>query len=168
MGNVLRAGQISALSPELLEMFGSADDPMETVDARARAMYPDAPPIIWECNLSFQFSYVSESAVTMLGYPRQRWLESLFWAEQVVHADDQEDAITYCGLATAKARNHMFEYRARSADGRTLWLRDYVKVILGPSGAPVKVRGAMFDVSAEKVGADLPPARVPSRADLVA
>lgn len=168
MGNVLRAGQVSVLSPQMLEMFGSGDDPMETVDQRARAMYPDAPPIIWECNLNFQFSYVSESAVTMLGYPSKRWLESMFWAEKVVHGDDQEDAVTYCGLATAKARDHMFEYRARSADGRILWLRDFVKVVLGPNGAPVKVRGAMFDVTAEKAGAPSPAAHVPSRTDLVA
>lgn len=168
MGNVLRAGQVSVLSPEMLALFGSDEDSMVAIDARARALHPDAPPIVWECDLSFRFSYVSDSAERMLGYPKQHWLQEMFWADQVVHADDRDDAVTYCGLATKKVRDHMFEYRARAADGRIVWLRDFVKVLVGPNGQPVKVRGAMFDVTAEKAGSATPAAHVPPRDELVA
>jgi PAS domain-containing protein len=168
MANVLRAGQLSILSPELLALFGADSDTMEHIDARARSLYPERPPIVWECDArSFQFAYVGAGAA-MLGYPGGRWLEPMFWADQVVHQDDREDAITYCALATAKARDHMFEYRARAADGRLIWLRDFVKVIPGPDGAPARLRGVMFDVSEEKAANPAPAARIPTRAELVA
>ena len=72
--------------------------------------------------------------------------------------DDRDDAVTYCALATGKGRDHMFEYRARTADGRLVWLRDFVMVIRSADSVSLRLRGAMFDVSREKVGADSPPA----------
>lgn len=170
MANVLRAGQITVLSPEMIELFGSDVDPINAVTARAEALYSESTPIVWECDAcSFQFAYVSDAAAGLLGYPVKRWLEPGFWAGQVVLDDDREDAVAYCTLATAKARDHMFEYRARAADGRIVWLRDFVKVILGPESTATRLRGVMFDVTVEKAAhPEVPPARMPARAALAA
>jgi PAS domain-containing protein len=168
MANVLRAGQLSVLSPELLTLFGADTDPMEQIEARARSLYPERTPIVWECDAcTFQFAYGGGGAAA-LGYPLARWLEPMFWADNVVHDDDRDDAITYCSLATAKARDHMFEYRARTAAGGLVWLRDFVKVIPGPGGAPARLRGVMFDVTEEKAATPGPAARVPTRDELAA
>jgi len=154
----------------MLELFGSDGEPMEALATRARAMFPGATPIVWECQVpSLQFCYVSDAAKAILGYPEERWLEPGFWADTIVHGDDRDDAVNYCTLATAKGRDHMFEYRARSADGRIVWLRDFVKVVPGANGQPPALRGVIFDVTAEKLEQPTPVgARVPTREELIA
>lgn len=168
---VLRAGQVTTLPDDLLTVFGADGDSIQQIEIRATAAFPEATPIVWECDAaSFQFGYVSEAAAQLLGFPSEQWLEPMFWAEHVVAAEDRDDAVTYCALATAKALDHMFEYRARAADGRVVWLRDFVKVVARPGTASaVTLRGVMFDVTAEKLAHPAPTAEQrPSRSDLVA
>jgi PAS domain S-box-containing protein len=158
MSNVFRAGPV--LDPTLERLLGNGSDSMSDVERRAKELFPDTTPIVWECDASsFNFSYVSQQAETLLGYPRQDWLEPMFWAAHVVHDEDRDDAVAYCSLATKKRRDHMFEYRAMSKDGRLVWLSDYVKVIPGPDGLPARLRGAMFDITAEKMNRAVAAAR---------
>lgn len=105
---------------------------------------------MWEGDAqTFQFSFVSDSAERILGYPVSRWTkEPTFWADIVVHPDDRSDAIAFCALATGKCRDHNFVYRALSADGRIVVLHDIVKVILGPKRIARTLRGIMLDVTA--------------------
>lgn len=170
MPKTLRAEQFPVLTPALQAMFGSNDDPMDDVDRRGGELFPASPPIVWESDPTwFQFGFVGETAVRILGYPRERWLEPGFWVTSVVLEGDKDDALTYCLLATGKGIDHMFEYRARAADSRILWFRDYVKVVRSPAGRPWKLRGAMFDVTREKISQDHPvPERVPPRETLIA
>lgn len=168
---VLRAGPVTVLPDALLDVFGSDGDSIEEVERRASAAFPHETPIVWECDAaSFQFGYVSEAAAQLLGFPSRRWLEPMFWTEHIVAAEDLDDAVTYCALATAKARDHMFEYRARAADGRVVWLRDFVKVVARPGTASaVTLRGVMFDVTAEKLAHPAPTAEQrPLRSELIA
>lgn len=151
-------------------LFGQNDDPIELVEARSKALYPDGPPIVWQGDpATFRFFWVSESAQTILGYPARRWIEEpTFWADVVVHADDKQRAIAYCALATAKGRDHVFEYRARAADGRLVWLRDLVRVVLGPKQIPILLRGVMFDVTAVKKRPQEPEVEAPTTEQLMA
>lgn len=135
--------------PRLHRLFGAPTDSMAAITARAGELFPSSSPILWEGDpATFQFSYVSPNAEAILGYPASRWIaEPTFWADVVVHPDDRREAIAYCALATAKRRDHRFEYRARSATGRTLRLVDVVRVLPGPKGVPGRLRGIMFDIT---------------------
>lgn len=169
MSNVFRAGQLPVLDPKLVEVLGDGSDSMADVEARAAGLFPDDTPVVWECDaVSFTFDYVGKRAEELLGFTSAAWLEPMFWAMQVVHEQDRDDAVNYCSLATKKMRDHMFEYRAVSADGRTLWFADYVKVVRGADGKPERLRGAMFDITAEKTGtrAEEPARRSPAPAEL--
>jgi PAS domain S-box-containing protein len=157
------------LSQDLRRLFGDDQDPMARVVERAAAMYPGATPIVWECNpQTFGFSFVSDAAVALLGYDLSLWLQPGFWAEKIVHDDDRDDAVAYCALATAKKCDHMFEYRALAADGRIVWLRDFVKIVRSADGRAASLRGVMFDITPEKIAHPTPAARIPSRDDLAA
>ena len=129
------------------EVFGDNADAMETLTARAGELLPpDA--IVWECDAStFEFSYVSPSAELALGWPAQNWItDTTFWARTVVHEADADQAVNYCASETACDRDHAFEYRARTADGRVVRLRDVVRVVQPMDGYPKRLRGVMFVV----------------------
>lgn len=121
---------------------------MPLIDQRIRGRFGD-DAIVWEGDAStFQYGYVNDAAVRLLGFPASRWLgEPTFWADIVIHAQDRDEAVSYCALATGLKRHHVFDYRACAHDGRVIWFRDYVKVLLGPKGVPQRLRGFMLDVS---------------------
>ena len=102
--------------------------------------------IVWEADpATFTFNFVSEQAERLLGYPSRQWLEPNFWRDHT-HPEDVAWAGEYCARATAEKRNHEFEYRMIAADGRTVWLRDLVTVVV-EDGVAVKLRGIMVDVT---------------------
>ena len=96
---------------------------------------------------------------------RSRWREPTFWVDVVVHPDDRDDALAYCALATAMRRHHRFEYRARAADGRIVWLHDLVRVVPGSKGIPIELRGVMYDITSAK-RSELPASPWPSSDEL--
>ncbi len=107
--------------------------------------------IVWEADAAtFQFSFVSQQAERILGYPVQRWLtETTFWTDHV-HPHDREAAMECCVTATRQGESHQFEYRMLSADGREVWLKDNVTVVL-KDGVPVTLRGIMVEITAQKL-----------------
>ena len=103
--------------------------------------------IVWEADpATFAFTFVGGQAERLLGYPLRQWLEEPdFWRAHT-HPGDVGWAAEFCLRATAELRNHEFEYRMVAADGRTVWLRDLVSVVI-EDGRAVKLRGVMFDVT---------------------
>jgi PAS domain S-box-containing protein len=117
--------------------------------AELRALVDSLAGVVWEADpLTFTFSFVSEAAARLLGHPREAWLEPGFFAAQV-HPDEIAVVADACRRATARGEDHVLEYRMRSADGRWVWVRDLVTVVT-ELGAPVRLRGVMVDVSAQK------------------
>jgi PAS domain S-box-containing protein len=106
--------------------------------------------IVWEGDAqTFEFSFVSEQAERMLGYPVERWTnEPTFWRDHI-HPEDRERAVKYCALSTAQLKDHVFEYRMITSDGQVIWLRDRVTVLV-ENGRPVKLRGIMVDITENK------------------
>ena len=107
--------------------------------------------IVWEADAkTFAFSFVSEQAERILGYPIEQWLrEPTFWKDHL-HPDDRNWAVEFCLNATAQKQDHDFEYRMIAADGRTVWLRDLVTVVV-EDDRPTKLRGVMVDVTKRKL-----------------
>ena len=120
-------------------------------EERCRLLIQGLDAIIWEADPStLQFSFVSDRAEAILGYPTEQWLkEPNFWAEHI-HPDDREQAVSFCRTAIDEGRDHRFEYRAVAADGREVWLRDIVRVIPGEEGKVQRLLGFMIDITEHK------------------
>src|SRR6267143_933707 len=106
--------------------------------------------IVWEADVpGYQFTFVSNMAERILGYPVERWLtEPTFWKDHL-HPDDREWALQFCRDEVSRKRDHDFEYRMIAADGRIVWLRDLVTVV--PEGdRATSVRGVMVDITERK------------------
>ncbi|EDY20491.1 PAS/PAC sensor hybrid histidine kinase [Chthoniobacter flavus Ellin428] len=108
--------------------------------------------IVWELDVpTFHFTFVSQQAERILGYPVEQWLnEADFWQNHL-HPGDRDWALHYCLRATEERRDHDFYYRMIAADGRVVWLHDLVKVI-SENDRPVKLRGIMVDITKAKSG----------------
>jgi PAS domain S-box-containing protein len=123
----------------------------EAVAARARFtdLVDSVEGIVWEAEVpSFKFSFVSRQVERILGYPVERWLSEPKFCADRVHPDDRESAIGFCEAAVAGTR-HDFEYRMIAADGRVVWVRNLVTVVL-EEGRPTRLRGVMFDITERK------------------
>jgi PAS domain S-box-containing protein len=107
--------------------------------------------IIWEADASsFEFKYVSQQAERLLGYATSRWVtEPTFWRDHI-HPEDRDWALGFCALATREHRAHTFEYRMLAADGRVVWLRDIVTVVV-VDGRPDTLRGVIVDITEQKL-----------------
>jgi PAS domain S-box-containing protein len=118
-------------------------------EERYRVLVERSKIIMWEVDLAtWTFTYVSEYAEELLGYPREDWYRPGFWTERL-HPEDRDWAMAFCVAATGRCEDHHFEYRMIAADGRTVWLNDVVAIVMGPDTA-VQLRGVMIDVTAQR------------------
>ncbi len=106
--------------------------------------------IVWEADArTFRFTFVSEQAERLLGYPVRDWLDdSGFWAAHI-HPADRDASVRYCEECTHAGRDHQFDYRMIAADGRVVWLQDRVTVHV-VEGRPATLRGVMVDITDRK------------------
>lgn len=112
-------------------------DILETLDA-----------IVWEADAStFEFTYVSDGAARMLGYPTDEWIGNPGFWESLIHPDDRERTVAFCKSAADDCRDHKFDYRAVAADGRVLWVQDVVRVVRDDDGTACLLRGVMTDIT---------------------
>ena len=116
----------------------------------ARHLLESLKAIVWRGDPdSYCFTYVSQAAEDILGYPVDQWLDDpKFWAEHI-HPDDREWTLDYCVTNTNALRDHEFEYRMIAADGREVWLKDVVHLIV-EGGRPVESIGVMVDITDKK------------------
>ncbi len=118
-------------------------------DERRSRLLDALPAIAWSASAdTFRFTYVNPAAEKLLGYPIDRWLnEPNFWTERI-HPEDRH-VPSLCHHETLAGRNHELIYRMIAADGRTVWLRDYVNVH-SVNGKPVELFGVMVDITRER------------------
>jgi PAS domain S-box-containing protein len=119
-------------------------------DDRRSRLLDALPAIAWSASAStFRFTYVNPAAEEILGYPAERWLnEPDFWMKHL-HPDDLHVA-NICHNETVAGRDHELVYRMVAANGRTVWLRDYVNVHT-VDGVPVELFGVMVDITRERM-----------------
>jgi PAS domain-containing protein len=163
----------SVLPLDVQEVFGDGDASIGDVVAAARDAFPGRRLIVWQGDpQTFAFDFVGGDAEQLLGHPASAWMDPSFWIDTIVHPEDRRDAVSYCALASGKARDHVFEYRAVHPGGGVVWLVDYVRVVRGERGVPVQLRGIMFDITGDKARrgdyARAPTLRLPSAAELKA
>ncbi|MDI1289205.1 MAG: PAS domain-containing protein, partial [bacterium] len=128
----------------------ATEESLRLSENRYRQLVDGIDVISWELSLpEFRFTFVSEPAERILGYPVENWYQRDFWITHV-HPDDAADAISLCTAATARGDDHTFEYRMIAADGRHVWIRDLVTIVTR-GGEPHSLRGAMIDITAERL-----------------
>lgn len=123
---------------------------LRQTEERYRALINSVDGIVWQADLpSLRFTFVSEQAERLLGYPVSRWLEEPDFWQQHIHPDDRERAVKLFSQFSAEQKYHNFEYRMLSADGSVVWLRDIVSIRAKP-GEAMHVLGIMVNITPRK------------------
>ena len=106
--------------------------------------------IVWESNpTEGRKTFVSHQAERILGYPVEQWLtEKHFWKNHI-HPEDATKVVAHSLSHNQHGESHDVEYRMIAADGRVVWIHDFVSVVAEPGQPPV-LRGVMVDVTARK------------------
>ena len=120
----------------------------EASERRFRNLLKDVDAIVWEMDaMTFQFTFVSQQAEQILGYPVERWLTELdFWRNHI-HPEDRERVVALSRQATSEGRDFDMEYRATAQDNRIVWLRDLLRVVRDHDGRVRELRGVMVDIT---------------------
>src|SRR5207237_6688418 len=106
--------------------------------------------IVWQAeHSSLRFTFVSQQAERLLGYPVKCWLEQPDFWQNHIHPDDREHALSICRAMTAEKRCESFEYRMMAADGGVVWLRDIVSLRLEENSVP-QLQGIMVNITPRK------------------
>jgi two-component system cell cycle sensor histidine kinase/response regulator CckA len=120
-------------------------------EERFRDLVQGLDAIVWEADAgTLKFSFVSQRAETILGYPVARWLTTPDFFMTRIHPDDRARARQLCRDAIAENADHELEYRAITASGQEVWLRDIVHVVPGVIGRPAQLRGLTVDLTERK------------------
>ncbi|MHC4385323.1 MAG: PAS domain S-box protein, partial [Planctomycetota bacterium] len=117
---------------------------------RYQALVHSIDGIVWEADpRTFRFLFVSKQAERILGFQVERWLgQPRFWRNQI-HPDDLEGVLGALSGAMEQKRGHELEYRMVAADGRTVWIRDTVSLVV-ENRRVAKLRGLMVDITEKK------------------
>lgn len=115
-----------------------------------RKLLESVHAIVWRADArTFQTTFASKEAEDILGYRLESWRSVPgFWLDHV-HPDDRERVIQLTSAAIAEHRRHDFEYRMIAADGRIVWLRNIVNVVV-ERGKPKELIGISVDITERK------------------
>jgi PAS domain S-box-containing protein len=123
----------------------------ETTERRLRNLLQDVDAVIWEMDVpSFRFTFVSQQAERILGYPVEAWLsQPSFWQDHL-HPDDRDRIARVRRQVIADTQDCEYEFRALPANGGTVWIHEFVHVVRGEDGEVSQLRGVMVDITERK------------------
>ena len=103
----------------------------------------------WEGEVEEQrFTYVSDEAVKMLGYPTSAWYEPNFLASHV-HVDDVALVLAAYRKQTRLNEHFDLTFRIWASDGRLAWLQNLISVDTR-DGRTVRLHGFIIDITERK------------------
>ncbi len=101
--------------------------------------------IDWETK---RFSYIGPQIATLLGWSQDSWQSVEDWVARM-HPEDRDKVFNFCVSQSLAGVDHEADYRALTADGGYVWIRDVVHV-MRENDEVVSLVGFMFDISERK------------------
>jgi PAS domain S-box-containing protein len=125
---------------------------VQAARAELSGLLRDLDAIIWEAQSPRRdvLTFVSGRVEEILGYPLERWLEPGFWGS-ILHPDDRELVSLQSQAPLTAGERHELEYRLEARDGRTVRVRDSMRVVLSQEGGQtVRLRGVITDITDQR------------------
>ena len=131
------------------------EDSLRRAELEYRTLIESVQAIVWRADArTLQFSFVSKEAEHLLGYSADQWTSGSDFCRNLIHPDDRDRVVRHWLNATEEERDLVFEYRMIAADGRVVWLRDIVRVVV-EEGTVRELIGVMVDITERKKAEEL-------------
>jgi len=119
---------------------------------RFRELVEGLDAVVWESNsVDWRFSYVSRQAEELLGYPLALWFsEPGFWQKHL-YPEEMERIAGLYSTGFHAGSPFQVEHRILAADGRTVWIRNLIRVVGDDAIAGNRFRGIMVDITQQKM-----------------
>jgi diguanylate cyclase (GGDEF)-like protein/PAS domain S-box-containing protein len=119
-----------------------------------RTLLESTRAIPWKIDwATMQFAYIGPQIEQVLGWRQDSWKTVNDWASRI-HEEDRQKTVDFCVAQSQQGVDHEADYRALTADGEYVWIRDVVHVVRLPDGSPEALVGFMFDISERKKAED--------------
>ena len=106
--------------------------------------------IVWEADaITLRKLFVSKQAESILGYAAGIFLEEGDQWQEAIHPDDRDKTIEAWKRGAELGKPFQLECRAVTSDGRILWLRESISVLM-EEGRPARLRGLTIDITRRK------------------
>ncbi|MBG6236733.1 PAS domain S-box-containing protein [Pedobacter sp. CAN_A7] len=123
---------------------------MEVVNKQYQSILENIDGVLWELDLETQeLTLTNEKRKPVLGYSMEDWQSGPDFWKRHLHPSDRELVTGYLGMRKHKNDKFNFECRMARADGRYVWLKNFVTVISNEE-KPVLLRALMVDISENK------------------
>lgn len=127
-----------------------AQDELKRTQRDYESLVNSIDGIVWEADAqTLAYSFVSQQAERLLGYPLERWLKDPAFYYEHLHPDDRFSAMAFRATAPIETHDQQYEYRMHDAGGEQVWLNDIITVI-SEEGVPIKLRGVTVDINKRK------------------
>jgi len=128
-------------------------DPTRDMDcdfAVYRTLLESTMAIPWKIDWATKrFAYIGPQIEKLLGWRQDSWASVEDWVARI-HPDDREYVFNFCVSQSIAGIDHEADYRALTASGDFVWIRDVVHVVRRPGGEVDCLIGFMFDITERK------------------
>lgn len=128
-----------------------AEEKLQESEERFQILARATNDAVWDWDLLTDQMWWNDSVQTLFGYsPESVKSEATWWHEQI-HSDDRERIVSDIH-AVINSNQHFWsnEYRFRRANGSYAYIFDRGYVVHDNTGKPVRMIGAMMDISERK------------------
>lgn len=128
------------------------EEALREAEEKYRVMVEQLPAITYTVTFDQvnRTTYISPQVEPMLGFSPEEWLaDPELWIRQI-HPDDREPMLAEIRRKDESGEPLDVEYRAKTRDGHTRWLRNRSILIRDDDGQPRYSHGIMFDVTERK------------------
>ncbi len=141
--------QLNYVLTKTNEALATTNKKLTDSEFQFRKLVQTQSAIVWRYDLDDEcFTFVSDEAESLLGYPNKKWFEPCFWRDHI-HPDDRQAAVDFTLQAVEKYQKFDFEYRMLTSADEVVWIKDIVNVV-STQGKVSELVGVMIDISAEK------------------
>jgi len=118
-------------------------------DNQYKTLLESTKAIPWKLNwLTKEFEYIGPQIEKLLGWSQESWKTAQDWIDRI-HPDERVTTANMCISQSEHGVDHEADYRALTADGGYVWVRDVVH-ILRENGVTTALVGFIFDISERK------------------
>ena len=141
---------VVAVSRDISERLRLENERRES-DERYRSFVENFQGIAFRGDMEFGPEFMHGAIEAITGYTEEEANADDFRWDQIIHPDDMSALLTESPqLRTIPGFSTEFEYRIVRKDGGIHWVRETLQNVCNENGVPVKVQGAIYDITEQK------------------